>query len=178
MQGLRNVACTVSGQQKRLSSPPRGPESPSRAAERQTRAAVMAEPEKRRGEKKNQNSFKMKPLGKTQSSPPTGSDLNALAFEHGICWLLSGCVGNVGRQLLAPMRRRQLAQVQSILKEGKGGKLAKTPTQPCHKQRNLFCNVPMLSGSYAPMAPHLQELSAGRVVWPSHTGHSPHAGLL
>lgn len=105
----------------------------------------------------NQNSFKMKPLGKTQSSPPTGSDLNALAFEHGDCQLLSGCAGKVGRQLLAPTRRRQLAQVQSILEEGKGGKLVKTPTQPCRKQRNLFCNVPMLSGSYA----HHGTMSAG-----------------
>lgn len=48
-------------------------------------------------------------------------------------------------------------QVQSILKEVKGGKLVKTPTQPCRKQRNLFCNVPMLSGSYA----HHGTMSAG-----------------
>lgn len=122
----------------------------------------------------------MKPLGKTQSSSPTGSDLNALAFEHGDCRLLSGCAGKVGRQLLALMGRRQLAQVQSILKEGKGEKLAKTPTQPHRKQRNLFCNVPMLSGSYA----HHDTVSAGaqhEVSGPVCTaglGHSSHAGLL
>lgn len=40
-------------------------------------------------------------------------------------------------------------QAQSILEEGKREKLVKTPTQPCCKQRNLFCNVPMLSVSYA-----------------------------
>lgn len=140
--------------------PLRGPESPSRAAERQTRAAATAEPERGGG---NQNSFKMKPLGKTQSSPPTGSDLKA--FEHGDRRLLSGCAGKVGRQLLALTRRRQLAQVQSILKEGKGGKLVKTPTQPCRKQRNLFCNVPMLSGSYA----HHGTMSAGaQCQWLGH----------
>lgn len=120
----------------------------------------------------------MKPLGKTQSSPPTGSDLNTLAFEHGDRWLLSGCAGKVGRQLLAPTRRRQLAQVQSILKEGKGGKLVKTPTQPCRKQRNLFCNVPVLSGSYA----HHGTMSAGAQCEASGParpyGHSPHTGLL
>lgn len=39
--------------------------------------------------------------------------------------------------------------VPSILKEGKGGKLVKTPTQPCCKQRNLFCNAAALPGSHA-----------------------------
>lgn len=147
MHGLRPV--------KTFELPPlRGPESPSRAAERQTCTAATAEPE---SGGRNQNSFKMKPLGKTQSSPPTGSDLNALAFEHGDCQLLSGCAGKVGRQLLALMRRRQLVQVQRILEEGKGGKLVKTPTQPHHKQRNLFCNVSMLSGSHA----KLGTMSAG-----------------
>lgn len=147
VHGLRPV--------KTFELPPlRGPESPSRTAERQTRAAATAEPE--RGGR-NQNSFKMKLLGKTQSSPPTGSNLKALAFEHGDCRLLSGCAGKVGRQLLAPTRRMQLAQAQSTLKESKGGKLVKTPTQPRRKQRNLFCNVPMLSGSYA----HHGTMSAG-----------------
>lgn len=63
-------------------------------------------------------------------------------------------------------------QVQRILEEGKGGKLVKTPTQPCHKQRNLFCNVSMLSGSHA----KLRTMSAGAwcganglVVWPGWT---------
>lgn len=60
-------------------------------------------------------------------------------------------------------------QVHSILEEGKGEKLVKTPTQPHCKQRNLFCNVPMLSGSYA----HHGTMSAGAQCgasgpdWPS-----------
>lgn len=124
----------------------------------------MAEPEKRGEKKKNPNSFKMKLLGKTHSSPPTGSNLKALAFEHGDRWLLSACAGKVGCQLLNPTRRRQLAQVQSILEEGKGGKLVKTPTQPCRKWRNLFCNVPVLSGSHADHSTVSAEAPQGRVA--------------
>lgn len=48
-------------------------------------------------------------------------------------------------------------QVQCILEEGKGEELVRTPTQPCCKQRNLFCNVPMLSVSYS----HHGTMSAG-----------------
>lgn len=54
-------------------------------------------------------------------------------------------------------------QVQSILEEGKGEKLVKTPTQSHCKQRNLFCNVPMLSVSYA----HHGTMSAGAQHGPS-----------
>lgn len=66
----------------------------------------------------NQNSSKMKLLGKTQSSPPTSSGFNALAFERGDQQPLSGCDGKVGCQLLA-LTRRQLTQVQSILKKAR-----------------------------------------------------------
>lgn len=60
-------------------------------------------------------------------------------------------------------------QVQSILAEGKGEKLVKTPTQPRCKQRNLFCNVPMLSVSYA----HPGTASAGAQQGPRGCGRLP-----
>lgn len=70
-------------------------------------------------------------------------------------------------------------EVQSILEEGKGEKLVKTPTQPRCKQRNLFCNVPMLSVSYA----HRGTVSAGAQRGASgpdqpYRGHLPHTELL
>lgn len=83
----------------------------------------------------------MKPLGKTQSSPPTGSDLSALAFERGDYHLYQDVLA--GYDATSSM-------LQSILEEGKGGKLVKTPTQPCCKHGNLFCNTLGATRTIAP----------------------------
>lgn len=91
----------------------------------------------------------MKPLGKTRASPPTGSDLSALPFERGDCRLYQDALAGYDASSSPQRGEKAASAVPSILKEGKGGKLVKTPTRPCCKQRNLFCNAAALPGSHA-----------------------------